>query len=163
MHKPGKEPLRRKEEPLEVGLARHEKTERSVPSWLIEYGAWIVLGSFLVFVVAPLVLLGRQIGSGPSGAGEFALLSVSEAPTKVWVEGASSELRSVQIAVTNTGPSTAQSVKVSVAISGTKYTLLGPAQIESGKSGRFAGAAGAVLRPEQELSVQVDCSNCRRE
>jgi hypothetical protein len=163
MQKPQKEPLQRKEEPLEVGLARYQKNVRRVPPWLIEYGAWIVLASFLLFVVVPLLLLGKEIGSSGAHGSDFARLKVIEVPTKIWVEGISHQLRSVQVVVANTGPSAAKSVKVSVEIVGTKYPLSGPVEIAPGKVERYAGGEGAILRPEQELALLTECSNCRQD
>jgi len=40
--RPG-QPIERKEDTFEVGLERYEKRTSRVPSWLVDYGVWIVV------------------------------------------------------------------------------------------------------------------------
>jgi hypothetical protein len=150
-------------EELDVGLARHEKA-KSGSAWrlFIEFGGWWFTGLLVLVVIALLYFTSlRNVDSNPD-LGPSAVLGIIGAPKKIWEEGATTKVKSVQVRVGNQGKSRADNVRVTAVASTSRAPLSGPAQIESGQSGLFAGEVGVVLRPGQDLQIVLECSNCRQ-
>lgn len=158
-----KDKLQRIEEPLEVGLERHRRSRRQLPTWFVEHVALIVLGTFFVLVVLPFVIFGGGSGSAPKPVQDATKLVVRGNPSKVFAEGSSTELQSVKVVVGNVGAHPAREVRVVVSMGEKAFVLNGAAQIESGKSESFAGNVAGAVKAGADLQVSVTCANCRRE
>jgi hypothetical protein len=151
-------------EKLGVGLARHEKPEPGqLQRWFVEFGGWVFALLLLTVVLVALYRVsGRESAIGMTSQGS-ASLTVIGAPKKVWAEGSSTKIQSVQVRVGNQGQSRADNVRVVVASGGGRSQLTGSAQIESGKTELFAGSVDLMLRPGQDLQVILECANCQQD
>ncbi len=158
MAKKHKEPLQLKEDTLEVGLERYRKADRNRASWLLLNAPWILIGALVLIVVGPLWLMGGGSDSPPGTPS--ARLKAGE-PTMVWVEGSTSQLRSVRVSVANTSAVNATGVKVVALIRGKSFDLAGPDLITSGEGEVFSGPAETVFRSGDAVEIVPSCSNCR--
>jgi hypothetical protein len=155
--------LQRVEEPLEVGLDRHQRRKRTIPAWCVDYGPWIVLGAFFLFVVIPIFVFRFGSEAPQNGAQDVPRLVVRDTPTKVWVEGSANQIRSVKVMVGNVGITQAMGVRVTVSIGERTFVLTGPERIASGKSDAFEGNVTGLVRSDADLKISISCSNCRGE
>jgi hypothetical protein len=149
---------------LVVGLARHDKPKQGqLQRWLIEFGGWVFTGLLLVVVLVSMYGVSGRKSEKVISAEQLASLTVVGPPKKVWDDGSTTKVKSVQVRVGNQGPSRADDVRVVVALAGVRLQLAGPIQIDSGKSELFAGKVDALLRPGQDLQVILECANCRQD
>lgn len=153
-------PIQRKEEVLEVGLARHQKRKSNVPWWLVEYGGWIAVGAVLLFVVLPFSILGFSSGTNQSSAPVAQLYMISR-PMKVWGEGATNQLKSVAARIANRGLVTAEQVVVKAIINEEEYPLSGPQTIKSGKVEVFSGTVDKRVPADAQIAVSMACATCQ--
>ncbi len=162
--RPG-ELIERKEETFEVGLERHAKPRSRVPTWLVNYGVWIVVVVVGLIVVLPFSVFGsRSIfgGSAPTPAGPPAQLSIISGPSKIWVEGSRTRLKSVQIKVGNRSTADALEVEVMASVRGELFRLDGPSSLPSGKVAQYAGPAEISISETESVHMFLRCANCVR-
>jgi hypothetical protein len=160
MGKKHKEPLRLKEDTLEVGLERYRKGDRNRNSWFVVNAPWIAIGALVLVAIGPLWLMRGFFSPMPDAAAPVARLTVG-APTLVWVEGSSSQLQSVRVSVANSGAVHASGVKIVARIRGRNFVLAGPDTIDSGDGEVFSGITDTVYRSGDAIDVTASCSNCR--
>lgn len=151
---------RRTDDPLDVGLARYQKTPSKVPTWLIEHGAKITLGLVFFALVLPFLFLNGGLLGHRSEHVPRAELVLLHGPAKVWAEGEIDKLLSVRVVVGNRATVDAIDVKVVVQIGPKRYRLEGPAAVPSGKSGEYQRDVMLRYPADAPINVQLACSNC---
>jgi len=157
-----KEKLTRKEEALEVGLSRHKKPNSKTPQWFLDYGIWIFVGAVFFLFLLPFVILGWRLpGSRSPEPGPRPQLVALTLPARIWVEGSSTKVKSVQVKIGNQGAVKAQDVHVLVLVKEQTFSLTGATEIESGKMALYSGELNMNLTNEEPLQVVMNCSNCQ--
>ena len=162
--RPG-EIIERKEEVLEVGLERYAKPTSRVPSWLVNYGVWIFVAIVGLIVVLPFSVFGsRSIfgGSAPTPQGPPAQLSIISGPSKIWMEGSRSKLKSVQVKVGNRSSGDAADVEIIASVRGELFRLEGPISLPSGKVAQYAGPVEVSIGENDSVNLFLRCANCAR-
>lgn len=155
-------PIQRKEEVLEVGLARYEKRKSNLPWWLVEYGGWIVGGALFLFVLLPFSILGWSFSSGGAKSGvPVAQLHMIGSASKVWGEGSTNQLKSVSARIVNKGHRVAEGVVVKAIINGEEHHLSGPHVIKSGKVEVFSGAIDKLVPAGTQVAIAMSCATCQ--
>jgi len=144
---------------MHVGLGRDQRRAGpNLPPWLEEYGGWIAAAALIIVIVVPFQMMGL-FKSEPVYV-PTAMLRVVSGPTKKWAEGSSSKIESVSVELENLGPQAAQGVVVSIAVRGSAFPLQGAAAIEAGKRERYTGTTTLNVQSQDQLVIQMDCSNC---
>lgn len=160
--RPG-QPIERKEDTFEVGLERYEKRTSRVPSWLVDYGVWIVVAGLALVVILPFSVFGsRSIfgGSAPVPQGPPAQLAILSGPIKIWMEGSRTRLKSVQVKVGNRGRGDAVAVEVMASVRGETFHLDGPAMLASGKVAQYSGPTEISIAENDAVHVFLRCATC---
>lgn len=162
--RPG-ELIERKEEALEVGLERYAKPRSRVPSWLVNYGVWIFVAIVGLAVILPFSVFGSRSIFGPSAPihhGPPAQLSLVSGPSKIWMEGSRSKLKSVQVKVGNRSTGDALEVEVTASVRGELFRLEGPISLPSGKVAQYAGPVELSIGENESVHIFLRCANCAR-
>jgi hypothetical protein len=162
VRKESKGRITRKEEALEVGLARHEKSQTRWPWWAIEYGAWIVMAVVVVGVIIPFGFLGwRLTHDRPVASAASAKLVVVFGPARVWAEGSTARVQSLSVKVANQGGGVATNVRVSALIGGDGFALGGAGSIEAGKVESFNGDINRNVPEGETIRILMTCDSCQ--
>jgi len=162
--RPG-EPIERKEDTFEVGLDRYERPRSRVPGWLVDYGVWIFVAGLALVIVLPFTVFGSKSifgGSAPAPQGPPAQLSIVAGPSKIWMEGSRTRLKSVQVKVGNRGRGDASEVEVVVSARGESFHLDGPASLASGKVAQYSGPTEISIAENDAVHVFLRCANCAK-
>ncbi|MEY4700349.1 MAG: hypothetical protein RL326_536 [Pseudomonadota bacterium] len=160
--RPG-QPIERTEETFEVGLDRHMKQESRLPAWLVDYGIWIFVGFLFLIIVLPYSVFGSRGlfgGSVPNPQAPQAQLSIVSVPTKVWLEGSRTKLKSVQVKVGNRGQGQASAVEVLASIRGELFPLQGPTKLSSGSVAQYAGPSEISISENETIQIVLRCETC---
>jgi hypothetical protein len=157
-----KETLTRKEETLEVGLARHQKPKNKIPQWMIDYGVWIFVGAVFFLFLLPFGILGWKLpGSGHAHSGPRAQLVALTIPARIWVDGSSTKVKSVQVKVGNQGTIKAHGVQVLAVVRGQVFPLTGATDLEAGKMALYSGDLNLNLNNQEAIQVVMNCATCQ--
>jgi len=162
--KPG-EQIERKDDALRVGLARHNKQDRKVPPFIIEYGGWIVAAAVFLVIVLPFGILGwrssTDSNSGGVAAGpKVARLEIVGTPSKLWAPGSATRLQSVSVQVANKGTGKAEGVQVWVLAGAKQVVAKGPTTLESAQVDVFSVDIGVDIPEEVVVRIEPECANC---
>ena len=144
---------------MQVGLRRNKKPQGlRLPSWLEEYGGWMVVLLVIVAFIIPIQMLG--VFDRPKETKPTAEIRVVGVPVKSWAEGSSTRIESIAVEVENLGPELAKGVTVEGVVRGTAFRLAGPVTVEPGKRERFMGAPNLNIMSEDPVTLRLSCANC---
>jgi hypothetical protein len=152
--------LTRRDDPMEVGLARYEKERPLLPVWVVEHGGKIVLGAFFLFVSIPLFLLRdstSEKNTDPLLAAELILMN---SPSIVWESGRDDVINRVSVLVGNKALVGAKGVEIIARIGERRYSLQGDGLIPSGESREYARELRIPHNPKLQLNFELHCDNC---
>lgn len=145
-------------DPMEVGLARHNRKPEVPPTWVEEHAgllgvlglaAILLLGGFLVSALLP----------GPPPP-PLAQMAVTYGPAKVWGEGSGGQLRSVAIKARNLSAVEARGVRVFFELSGRRFPLEGPAAVAAGQESQYTGQINVRVSADEKGAIAIQCDNC---
>ena len=147
-------------DPLEVGLDRNQKDRGlRLPRWMEEYGGWVVALVVISIFIIPVRMLGI-FDRAPGPVLASANLRIVFGPAKSWVEGSTTQIKSINVKIQNTGPEAAQNVQVQALVRATGFPLVGPLTIATGVTAQFSGATQLNITSEDAVRIQLSCANC---
>ncbi len=147
-------------DPLEVGLDRNQKGRGlRLPRWMEEYGGWVVALVVISIFIIPVRMLGI-FDRAPGPILASANLRIVFGPAKSWVEGSTTQIKSINVKIQNTGPEAAQNVQVQALVRASGFPLVGPLTIATGVTAQFSGATQLNITSEDAVRIQLSCANC---
>lgn len=152
--------LTRRDDPMEVGLARYEKDRPLLPVWVVEHGGKIVLGAFFLFVSIPLLFLRDSISGKNTDPHLAAELILMNSPSIVWESGRADVIDKVSVLIGNKALVEAKGVEIIVRIGERRYSLQGDGVIPSGESREYARDLRIPHNPKLQVDFELLCDNC---
>ena len=131
--------------------------KKPLPPWVLEKGPFIVL-----FLFAGLYVLIRNLPSKPTAPvpTRHAKLVVVQPPSKTWVEGSDTRIKSIEIKVQNQGDDVAQHVVVHGVVRSNVFRLTGKDTIPIGDTASFFGEPSSNLHVSDHIAFKFECGSC---
>lgn len=131
--------------------------KKPLPAWVLEKGPFIVL-----FVFAGIYVLFIRREPTPSAPKPIphAKLVVVGPPSKTWVEGSDTRIKSIEIKVQNKGDNVAQHVVVHGVVRSNVFALSGKDTIAIGETASFVGEPSSNLHVSDSIDFKLSCGTC---
>ena len=131
--------------------------KKPLPPWVLERGPFIVL-----FLFAGLYVLFMMTPSKPDAPVviRHAKLVIVQPPSKTWVEGSDTRIKSIEIKVQNQGDDVAQHVVVHGVVRSNVFKLSGKDTLAIGEAASFFGEPSSNLHVSDHIDFKFECGSC---
>jgi hypothetical protein len=119
-----------------------------------------VIGAILLFYVTPVYVLGWFDAPVVEAPKPRAALIVTFGPRRVYAEGSSTRVKSIEVKVVNRGEVPAEEISVFGEVRGSRFPLRGPLSLAVGASGTYIGDVTVSLSADDQVRTVLLCQTC---